>query len=163
MHHVKQMIALCAGRWCYCGTRKASESSSWRPTSSELTGTRKHKGGSLSFTVSWSKKDPSDGNISVSFVSKPECGWVLCFHGYQRAAVLAQGSRQRSSRGTCWSTWRPTVHRNSRNGFSESKSTTCQRPGEHDEHWSEKSSLLPALKLQSCNIQHNFVSKYKDD
>lgn len=93
------------------------------------------------------KKDPSDGNTSVSFVSKPECGWALCFRGYQRAAVRAQGSRQRSSRGTCWSTWHRTGHQNLRSGFSESKSMTCLRPGEHDEHSGVKSLLC----CQLCN------------
>lgn len=65
----------------------------------------------------------------VGFFWALGCGWVLCFHGYQRGAVRVQGSRPPSSSGTCWSTWRRTAHQNWTSGSSGSKSTTCQRPG----------------------------------
>lgn len=40
-----------SGKWCCCGMRKASESSFWPLISSELTGTRKHKGTSILYLL----------------------------------------------------------------------------------------------------------------
>lgn len=41
------------GRWCSYGTRKASGSSSWRRTSSRLTGTRRLKGKAKASALFW--------------------------------------------------------------------------------------------------------------
>lgn len=121
--------------------RKASESSSSPLTSSELTGTRRHKGECWGFTMFLFHPTHAKETrvIKTHFifcvVSHLECGWALCFHAYQRAAVQVQGSRLRSSRGTCWSTWQPTVRQSLRSGFSGSRSMTSQRPGEERELW----------------------------
>lgn len=122
-----------AGRWCCCGMRKASESSFWPPTSSELTGTRKHKGESARVCVCGPYPDArfSYGIDLWHNISKLGCGWAPCFHGYQRAAVRAQVSRLPSLRGTCWSTWHHTERLNSSSGSNESRSTTCLRPGSY--------------------------------
>lgn len=62
------------------------------------------------------------------------CGWAPCFHGYRRAAARPQASRRPFLRGTCWNTWDRTELQSSRSGSSESKSTTCQRPGGDEVH-----------------------------
>ena len=131
--YVKQTIVVChwAGRWCCCGMRKASESSFWPPTSSELTGTRKHKGESVCVCGLYPGVRFSYGIAFWHIISKLGCGWAPCFHGYQRAAVRVQVSRQPSLRGTCWSTWQHTEHLNLSRGFNKSKSTTCLRPGSY--------------------------------
>lgn len=69
------------------------------------------------------------GTVSKFAPPKQGCGWVLCFHVYQKAAVQVQVSLQPTLRGTFWSIWPRTVRQSLRSGSSESKSTTCQRPG----------------------------------
>lgn len=69
------------------------------------------------------------GTVSKFAPPKKGCGWVLCFHVYQKAAVQVQVSLQPTLRGTFWSIWPRTVRQSLRSGSSESKSTTCQRPG----------------------------------
>lgn len=69
------------------------------------------------------------GTVSKFAPPKKGCGWVLCFHVYQKAAVQVQVSLQPTLRGTFWSIWPRTVRQSLRSGSSESKSMTCQRQG----------------------------------
>lgn len=128
---IRWLLCVCAGRWCCCGTRKVLGLSSWPPTWSELTGTRKHKGEATPHTVCRWKILWKNENNNAFTVSKPGCGWALCFHDYHRAAMQVQVSPQPSLRGTCWCTWHRTAHLTSRSGSNESKSMICQRPGNH--------------------------------
>lgn len=86
-------------------------------------------------TQGWFWLTPSEdhhccyGTVSKFTPPKQGCGWVLCFHVYRKAAVQVQVSLQPTLRGTFWSICPRTVRQSLRSGSSESKSTTCQRPG----------------------------------
>lgn len=72
------------------------------------------------------------GTVSKMTPPKQGCGWALCFHVYRRAVVQVQVNLQPTLRGTFWSIWPHTVRQSLRSGSNGLKSTTCQRPGEHE-------------------------------
>lgn len=113
-HHLNPniFIFVCTGRWCCCGMRKASESLSWPPTSSELTGTRRHKGDSdshllkinavvmeLSLNLLLLNKDVDESFVST-FTRRQQCKfrWV--------SNLLQEGPSGVSGLVPCARAWR---------------------------------------------------------